>query len=200
MLIALNVLVLIGLIIIGWLLKSYIPNYLAKKAENLATKEDFNILLELEKETTREIESIKGKISEDVWIDQRHWDLKRETYSKLLEAFNELRRTTAHVADSCSPEFDSAFKERNKDFYNKQNQRQIELIEETGRLVAVAALIIDEKVINAIEEYRLESTKLQHEEDSYKCMIMLHKSVESVYGLLLKEARQDLLGDSNKKE
>lgn len=94
----LNVLVFLGIIVIGWLVKSWIPKYLEKKAVNFATKEDFKEILELEKITTREIESIKGQISTGAWIDQRRWDLKRELYSKLLEVFHELSKTTANVA------------------------------------------------------------------------------------------------------
>lgn len=194
MLMTLNVLVFLGIIVIGWLVKSWIPKYLEKKAVNFATKEDFKEILELEKITTREIESIKGQISTGAWIDQRRWDLKRELYSKLLEVFHELRKTTANVATAYSPEQDKDFMERNKEFYDGQKRKQFELLDEAGRLTAVAALIVDEKAINAVEAFRQDAIVLGAENDPYRYMMGLRDKADCVYRLLLKEARQDLLG------
>ena len=195
----LNFLMLAGIIVIGWLVKSFIPKYLNKKAENFATKEDFNQLLELEKTTTREIESIKGQISKGVWIDQRRWDLKRELYTNLLETYHELRKTTANVAATYSPDQDKEFIERNKEFYDGQKTRQRELLDEAGRLTAVAALIIDEKALGAIDSFRTESILLGTEDDPYKYMVSLSDSADRAYRLLLSEARTDLLGVADEK-
>ena len=195
----LNFLMLAGIIAVGWLVKSFIPKYLNKKAENFATKEDFNQLLELEKTTTREIESIKGQISKGVWIDQRRWDLKRELYTNLLETFHELRKTTANVAATYSPDQDKEFIERNKEFYDGQKTRQRELLDEAGRLTAVAALIIDGKALGAIDSFRKESILLGAEDDPYKYMLSLSDSADRTYRLLLSEARADLLGATDEK-
>lgn len=176
----LNVLILLGLIIIGWLIKSYIPSYLNKKAENFATKEDFRELLEMEKVTTKEIELIRGKISTEVWVDQRRWDLKRELYSKLLEVFHELRKTTANVATTYLPNQDKEFIERNREFYDKQKRKQLELVEEAGRLVAVSALVIDKEAINAVDQFRIEASFLTAETDPYKYMMGLCDSADRV--------------------
>ena len=190
----LNILVLVGIVVIGWLVKSFIPRYLNQKAENFATKEDFCQLLELEKTTTREIESIKGQISKGVWIDQRRWDLKRELYTNLLETFHELRKTTANVAATYFPEQDKEFMERNKVFYDEQKTKQRELLDEAGRLTAVAALIIHENALSAIDSFRKESILLGAEEDPYKYMLALSDRADRTYRLLLSEARSDLLG------
>ncbi|MEW8626869.1 MAG: hypothetical protein AB2551_14020 [Candidatus Thiodiazotropha sp.] len=190
----LNFMVLAGVIVIGWLVKSFIPKYLNKKAENFATKEDFNQLLELEKSTTREIESIKGQISKGVWIDQRRWDLKRELYANLLETFHELRKTTANVAATYSPDQDKEFMKRNKDFYDGQKARQRELLDEGGRLTAIAALVIDEKALGTLDSFRKESILLGTEDDPYKYMLSLSNSADRAYRLLLSAARADLLG------
>lgn len=198
-LMTLNLFVLFGILVIVWLVKSWIPKYLKKKAENFATKEDFQKILELEKITTREIESIRGQISTGTWIDQRRWDLKRELYSKLLEVFHELRKTTINVATTYSPEQDKDFIERNKEFYDGQKKKQRELLDEAGRLTAVAALIVDEKALNAVEAFRQEASALDAENDPYRYMMDLCDSADRVYRLLLKEARQDLLGVNSAK-
>lgn len=188
------VLFLIVIKVIDLFVKSWISTYLKKKAENFATKEDFKEILELERITTREIESIKRQIATGAWIDQRRWDLKRELYSKLLEVFHELRKTTANVATTYSLAQDKDFIERNKEFYDGQKKKQLELLDEAGRLTAVAALIVDEEAINAVEAFRQEASVLDVKSDPYRYMMGLCDSADRVYRLLLKEARQDLLG------
>jgi len=195
----LNYLVLAGLFVIGFLIKHYVPKYLNEKAKNFATKEDFSELLEFEKITTKEIESIKGQISKGIWVDQRRWDLKRELYTNLLETFHELKKTSAHVAASYSPNRDKDFIEKNKEFYDKQKKRQFELLDEAGRLTAISALIISDESLNAIENFKKESIILDSENDGYKYMLTLSDNSDSAYRLLLEEAKIDLLGGSNEK-
>jgi len=55
---ALNVLVLLGLVALGLLLKSYLPGYAREKGKNLATKEDVE-------EITHKIESVRSQYTSD---------------------------------------------------------------------------------------------------------------------------------------
>lgn len=193
----LSLLVLLGIVVVGWLVKSYIPSYLNKKAENFATREDFQNLLDQEKVTTREVEAIKGQISTAMWIDQRRWDLRRELYYKLLEVFHELRKATAYVAATYSTEQDKELIAQNKAFYDGQKNRQRELLDEAGHLTAVAALIVDASVLAAIDTFRQAASTLGAENDPYKYMMSLCESADRAYRVLLSEARKDLLGIRN---
>jgi hypothetical protein len=74
--------------------------YLKKRAENLATREDIEDL-------TRKVEVIKAEISEGVWNRQKRWELKREVLleaikriADLNEPFYGMRRQ--HIAASVS--------------------------------------------------------------------------------------------------
>ncbi len=71
--------------------EKYFGKYLEEKGKNLATKEDFGDLLKQQKETTRELESIKVTVSGEMWVAQERWKLKREIYTALLKALAELR-------------------------------------------------------------------------------------------------------------
>lgn len=56
----------------------YLSSYLKKKAEHLATREQFKDLQRETAELTRTTKEIEAKISDDVWNRQRRWELKRD--------------------------------------------------------------------------------------------------------------------------
>jgi hypothetical protein len=56
----------------------YLSSYLKKKAEGLATKEDFKDLKEQTAELTRTTKKIEAEINNDVWNRQKRWEMKRE--------------------------------------------------------------------------------------------------------------------------
>jgi hypothetical protein len=64
----------------GLLAASFLPSYMKKKGENLATKEDIQELTQATKE-------IEARISIGVWSQQQRWDVQKTT---LLESFKEL--------------------------------------------------------------------------------------------------------------
>ena len=56
----------------------YLSSYLTKKAEGLATKEDFTDLKEQTAELTRTTKKIEAEINEDLWGRQKRWELRRD--------------------------------------------------------------------------------------------------------------------------
>lgn len=79
------VLLLLEVVIVG--LGIYLASYLKKKAQNLATREEFR---DLEKQTaalTRTTAQIQAEIKGDLWDRQKRWELRREV---LFEATRRL--------------------------------------------------------------------------------------------------------------
>src|SRR6266849_3945597 len=56
----------------------YLSAYLKKKAEGLATREEFKDLQKQTAELTRTTKEIEAKISGELWNQQKRWELKRE--------------------------------------------------------------------------------------------------------------------------
>lgn len=56
----------------------YLSAYLTKKAEGLATKEEFKDLKEQTAELTRTTKKIEAEINNDLWNRQKQWEMKRE--------------------------------------------------------------------------------------------------------------------------
>lgn len=68
---------------------AYIGAYLKKKGENLATHEDLeNLVVEL-KATTEATKSIEARISNDLWVSQKGWELKRDILMQWFRSANE---------------------------------------------------------------------------------------------------------------
>lgn len=77
----------------------YLSSYLKKKAEHLATREEFKDLQRETAELTRTTKEIEAKISDDVWNRQRRWELKRdillEMAKKISGAYDALSQVFA---------------------------------------------------------------------------------------------------------
>lgn len=77
----------------------YLSSYLKKKAEHLATREEFRDLQRETAELTRTTKEIEAKISDDVWNRQRRWELKRdillEMAKKISGAYDALSQVFA---------------------------------------------------------------------------------------------------------
>lgn len=77
------VLATVGLVVLGWFLRSYFPSYLSEKGRNLATKEDV-------KEITGKIEEVKASIGSRLHIYQvryeREFGILLELSEKLVAA------------------------------------------------------------------------------------------------------------------
>ena len=69
----------------------YLTSYLKKKAQNLATREEFK---ELEKQTaalTRTTAQIEADIKSDVWDRQKRWELRRDALFELMKRLGTLK-------------------------------------------------------------------------------------------------------------
>src|SRR6267378_6160770 len=63
----------------------YLSSYLKKKAEGLATKEDFTDLKEQTAELTRTTKKIEAEINGDLWDRQKRWELKRDLILEMTQ-------------------------------------------------------------------------------------------------------------------
>src|SRR5665213_1700042 len=85
-------LVLLNAIIVGTGI--YLRAYLDKKAENLATKEDFRDLKIQTAELRQTTKEIEAKIDDQLWNRQRQWELKRDIVLELVKVMKEFEQAT----------------------------------------------------------------------------------------------------------
>lgn len=79
---------------------AYFGAYLKKKAENLATHEDLEKLLQQVEAVTNRTKRIEEQISDEFWQRQRRWEAKRETIFEAMKRFGELEAVVAQFAGS----------------------------------------------------------------------------------------------------
>ncbi|MGA2300967.1 MAG: hypothetical protein ABSG77_09790 [Candidatus Acidiferrum sp.] len=63
----------------------YLASYLKKKAQNLATREEFKDLQKQTAELTRTTKEIEATISGELWNQQKRWELKREVFFQVMK-------------------------------------------------------------------------------------------------------------------
>jgi hypothetical protein len=85
----------VGLLLLLW--RSFLPAYLNKKAENFATHEDINKLVDQVQAVTTATEQIKAKISNEIWDRQKQWELKREMIIEISKAISEIEEAMLRV-------------------------------------------------------------------------------------------------------
>jgi hypothetical protein len=66
----------VAVLLLFW--RSFLPGYLNKKGENLATHEDIDKVLDQVRAVTTTTKEIEAKISNEVWDRQKRWELKRD--------------------------------------------------------------------------------------------------------------------------
>ena len=131
----------VAILLLFW--KSFIPAYLNKKGENLATHEDLNKLVEQMKAVTEATKEIEANISDKVWNKQRHWEMKREGVLTVMQALGKADEALHSVSNALKvahkseqPEiFQTAITERwEKCYYD---------IEDFDRKRALALIVCD---------------------------------------------------------
>jgi hypothetical protein len=80
----------VALAIAGFWFNNYFGKYLSKKAENLATHEDIQKLVD----QVRETEKVKAEVADRMWDRQRRWDVKKDLY---VDAYASLRKVYEHL-------------------------------------------------------------------------------------------------------
>ena len=86
-------------VILGLVIKSYLPAYFSKKGENLATKEDI-------KDITEKVEEIRVEYAKRQHTSERAFDKEFDVLSELWQALVELRHSTLNlrpILDSVDP-------------------------------------------------------------------------------------------------
>lgn len=69
---------------------AYVGAYLSEKGKNLATRADIDKIVQQVERTTKAAEEVKATISNELWLKQKRWDLRRDVYAQLLEALESL--------------------------------------------------------------------------------------------------------------
>ena len=172
---------------------SYLGAYGKRKAENLATKEDFDALLTQVKKTTEETEKIKTDIARISWVDQQRWTLKRELYMELLESLYSEKEAMFKLSDEEKrPVLNEAGLLALRENFIRENQVQsLTAIKRISKVRGVAGVLLTEEAQKALDEIAFawyESFEGKTDEFYTKRLA----AVDKAYSIVLLAATKDL--------
>ena len=135
------------------LFKLYLPSYLNEKGKNLATREDFDNLLEQVKKTTLETESIKTELVGRNWLTQQQWSIRERHYTNLLGKLWTFKLSLQDRDDYYAgpgSEHDDFHTETER--FIELGQRGAEAFEAIRELIGPAAVFLSERTVEALNQ------------------------------------------------
>ena len=198
-------LLLVFVSLLGGTFGAFFGAYSRKRGENLATKADFDSLLQQLRRQTEETERIKSEIARAGWIHQRRWDLKRELYWQLLQILEEIKQKGRWLAQSLerhwhpNPEAQTLIEAFAKHMYERG------IVEKLLAYKGVAGMILTDEAGAALDRLSrgyndmadLLIRNSQPVEAFFSYRPQFHEllaQTEEVYKLVLSESQADLLG------
>ncbi len=171
---ALVYIVILGISAFGGLVGSFLTAYAKKRGENLATKADFDELLQQLRLQTRETEEIKSEIAKTSWVDQQRWNFKREVYSQLLAILEEIRQKTAWLAEFFStPSFSTPDRFKQREALEMYSKHMLErgVLDKLITHRGMAGMILSEEALHALDN-------LSHQFDEIARTLTVHSSMD----------------------
>ena len=77
---------------------SFLAGYLKKKAEDLATHEDINKLVDQVAAVTTTTKEIEGKISNEFWGQRKKWEIRKEALFEVVKEIGTLQNVIGSTA------------------------------------------------------------------------------------------------------
>jgi len=193
--------------LLGGIVGAFFGAYSRKRGENLATKADFDSLLQQLRRQTEETERIKSEIARAGWIHQRRWDLKRELYWQLLQILEEIKQKGRWLAQSLQRHSDPNAEAQTLIETFAKHMYERGTVEKLLAYKGVAGMILTDQTSTALERLSdgynemadlLIRTPRPFEvffgDDRWRFYGLLDET-EAVYKLVLNESQADLLGD-----
>ena len=183
------------LVVIATFVGGFLGAYFKRKGENLATKEDYESLLEQVKKTTSATESIKLNLAQGNWLHQQSWYLKEKYYTGLLESLYKLKLSLStrldHYMEPGSLYRDDQIIESHH--YKEQANIGLEALQQLQQLHGPAEMVVSDRAIQALKEFDSENW---HAGNFSACnsvyLDTVYASVEKTHKIVLEEARSDL--------
>ena len=181
--------------IIATFVGGFMGAYLKRKGENLATKEDYDSLLEQVKKTTTATESIKNDLAKGSWLHQQSWFLKEKYYSGLLGELYKLRASLSarsdHYMEPGSEHHDEAINQNSR--YKNQTKIGFKALQKIREIHGPAEMVISKPAVDSLNKFYSADW---HAENFSECnqsyLHDVYASVDKTYKAVLKEAQSDL--------
>jgi len=172
---------------------AFVSSYFKIRGKNLATKADFNELLQQLAKTTEATEKIKTAIAHANWKGEKQWDLNATVYQTLLESFA-MWRSALEELEQLAFDKDGNLridKEDAKMFFEKATAAKYNIRKSS----ALAGMVLDSEQSEKISQLFDAVHNIKHnsviQKGVYKDISNNMKRIESE---IAAQAKKDLLG------
>ncbi len=184
----------VGAVVVYLLLRYFSTSYLSEKGKNLATREDFAVLLDQIKQTTKETENIRTELLSRNWLNQQHWSFREKYYMGLLEHLTILQITLEDRSNYyLEPGSEHNDRRTDTEQFRELTHRWSESYRTVRELIGPASVFLSDKSISALRELMSEHW---HVANFSICkaeyLDSALKLVGVAYSVVLEEARNDL--------
>lgn len=171
------------------LLGGFLGAYYRKRGEVAAIKTDLD-------EITRIQEEIKAKLSFEAKISQNWWELKRDIYSKLILALNDMADAYWHIVHDGFDE--SGTPSTDRTHYMPFREKADKAMDDYMSLTGISHVVLDRNAIAQIQNLssgfgevhrNIKEGRLSRED-----AVKLKSLVDCVYDRIIEVARSDLQG------
>ena len=109
----LSLVAILGIAIIAVLWKTYLPSYLKKKAEHLATKEEIGEITEqvkkVEAKYSTELEKLRSDLERRKHVSNTQFELEFKTYQEIWNFLVEVNLSVSNLAHATEEETKNAY-------------------------------------------------------------------------------------------
>lgn len=173
----------------------YLGAYAKKKGESLATKEDFDSLLEQVKKTTATTEGIKAEMAKGSWLHQQEWHLKEKYYSGVIDALYRFKQSLSarldHYIEPGSEHHDATINQ--SEHFKHQGKLGSEALQDLQRLHGPAEIVISARAIDALKKfYSADWHASNFSVCNEEYLSDVHRSAKEAHQVILEEARAEL--------
>ncbi len=172
---------------------AFLGSYARRKAEHLATKEDFDQLLIQVKRTTEETEKIKAQIARISWVDQKRWEFMRELYSELLDSLYAEKEAIFKLADEEKRPVptDSKIQALRARFIEENRAQSLAAIKRISKVRGIAGILLADDALKALDELALTwYQSIEGEPEAFYAARL--EGADKAYSVILKAATRDL--------
>lgn len=176
------------------LVRFYWWRYANRKGKNLATREDYETLLEQLKITARETEGIKTELAQNSWLAQQKWQRCEAYFTDLLANLSRLKRSLL-ARSSYLIEAGAGYvkiHERSPQF-QLQAVAGADAFRSVERMAGTAAVYLSDGTVRAVEQLAREAWHVEYdparEQESVERILEL---TDKAYAKVLAEARSAL--------
>lgn len=135
----------------------YLTAYLKRKAQNLATREEFKELVKQTAALTRTTAQIEADIKSDVWDRQKRWELRRDALFELMKRLGTLKDSVTALVSVHQTDLQNGWQ---NDFNRTANriklgQEWIDAASSLDNAILMAGIVCDNELYLSLLKFSL---------------------------------------------